>query len=234
MISLDASLKGIVEELRKLGSRGIQDFFSANEDKIFSNEFEEKLKTADPADVFDFMLLIPANYFARFLDNFGHIISEKIANADIRSVAKIFDQLPKDLRKEFNARFRNIITDYVEKLSIPDMVTMINNVSAPARPGLLSPMKPILFNPQFKEKILEVSISDLENFISTLPEDIRKQFLSKHKEVFLSDEFGKKLKEASNEEITNLVLRWFTGDLYNRFVTKHKAILEEKGLRLPL
>ncbi len=231
---LDKELKDLNQELEGLTDRDRLNLINKNKDKLFSEEFYKKLKESEPADVIDFILILPAEIFGEVLDQFGDVIAEKIDKADIKTIAKIFDKLPKDLRKEFNSRFMKNLMEYSRRLSIRDIVSMIHNVSAPSRPGLLSPMRSFIFSKDFDNKILESDLSELEEFISVLPDDIRKQFFSKHKELLLSDAFGKKLKEADKEEITNLVLRWFPQDLYRAFVEQHKNILSEKGLKFPL
>ncbi len=234
MSIFEKELKHIVDELKNLAEKEKNDILLKHRDEIFSEKFYSKLKEASPSEFIEFMLLLPPKIFTDFLDQYGDVIVEKIDKADIRTIAKIFDQLPKDLRKEFNSRFMKNLMNYARKLTISDIITMIHNVSAPSRPGLLSPMRSIMFSKDFEEKILGSTLYELEQFISVLPDDIRKQFFSRHRKVFLSDEFSEKIKQADKEEITNLVLRWFPQDLYREFVKKHEKVLSEKGLKLPI
>jgi len=234
MSIFEKELKYIIDELRRLSDRERNELITKHKDEIFSEKFYSKLDESSPSDVIEFMLLLPQDSFTDFLDQYGDVIADKIEKADIRTIAKIFDQLPKDLRKEFNSRFMKNLMNYGKKLSISDIITMIHNVSAPSRPGLLSPMRSIMFSKDFEEKIFGSSIGELEQFISAFPDDLRKQFFSKHREAFLSEKFSEKIIQASREEITNLVLRWFPQDLYREFVRRHEKVLQEKGLKLPL
>lgn len=234
MSIFEKELEYINNELGKMSDKERNELITKNKDYIFSENFYEKLNKSSPRNVIEFILLLPPNIFSEFLDHHGDVIAYKIEKADIKTIAKIFDQLPKDLRKEFNSRFMKNLMNYAKKLSIPDIITMIHNVSAPSRPGLLSPMRSIIFSKNFEERIFETSISELEQFISVLPDDLRKQFFSKHKEAFLSEKFSEKIKQASREEITNLVLRWFPQDLYREFIKKHERVLQDKGLKLPI
>lgn len=229
---INKSIRELVDELLKLDEKKREEFFKANEGSLFGSEMEQKLRSASSSDVIDFVLLVPPPFFIKALETFATIISEKILEAKPTDIAKIFNVLTKDQRKQFTSRFMQPLTNFAKRLSIRDIINMILNVSSPSRPGLLSPMRPILFNPEFKKRILSSNLSELEEFISVLPDNIRSQLLKKHKDAFLSDDFEALIKSASREEITNLLLRWFPKDLYNEFIEKHKDVLSEKELKL--
>jgi len=228
---LKKNLKDLVDELKKLHEKEIEQLLTENEAALLSNEFENKLKEADPEIVFEFLLVLPGSLFTKIIEKFGSVISEKIMHASTKVIARIFDQLPHDLRKQFNRAFREPIMNYLKNQRIQDLTIMIYNISPPSRSGAFSMLRPVIIDKNFATKILETSLEDLEAFISVLSEDLRKVLITKQEEVFMGSDFGQKLKEASNEEIVNL-LRWFPKNMYNKFIEVHKSVLEEKGLRL--
>ncbi len=228
---LEKDLATIVLDLKNRGETERAAFLRDNKDAIISASFADKLKNASPQDVIEYLLLLPNDIFVTTLDQFTDIIAEKLSKAPVRVFARIFNELPKDLRKQFTSRFMDVIVTYVRGRSMSELLSLIYNLSPPSRPGLLSPIRPYLFGKDFQEKIIESSLEDLEAFLSVLPGDIRGKLVTQHKDTFLSDEFGRKIEKASSDEIIK-ILRWFPKDVYNAFLEKHGEILKQKGLRL--
>jgi len=199
--------------------------------ELLKDEFKQVLSDLSNEEFVSLIISIPPARFGEFIEKFGDIISEKIKKLDIKSYARLINELPGEVRKTFNKKFFSVMRDFVKDKKLRDILKMLYSVIPPTRSSLLSPWRPVMFSKDFQEKLLNTSLEELEAFLSTAPEDIRRQILRKHSNLFLSEEFRKKLKEAKTEEIVNL-LRWFPKDLYDKFIQTHKDIFEERGLKL--